>query len=265
MFGLNAAAHAELLPNPDDLQAQIGSEAIPIIVFEPHLSTAQENVPVEYVGYPAEYVLAAVLGESWREISDAIEFRALDGYASRIEVSKFTPENAFVVFSRGDGAAFTIDNLAQNERDVPLGPYYLVWNNIVNPELLAEGAGIWPYQISEILSVTESDAALLPEGLEVRYHGGAALAKAYCLNCHAINGYGGKKIDGDIAHIAKALSEENFTRWVLNPTSVRDGTTMPALSAQLDLAERTQIAKTLYNYLVHLPEIDSINDEIDAR
>ena len=165
-------------------------------VYEPHLSVGDEHVAVDYVGYPAVAVLAHLFGADWHAHAETVEFRALDGYVSRIDAARFLAEGASIVFARGDGSPFTVDNLAQNQTGVPLGPYYLVWDNVGNPALLEEGARNWPYQVAEVNLVNLSDAALLPEGLDARFHEGAALAKTHCLNCHKINGYGGGEVRG---------------------------------------------------------------------
>lgn len=253
LLSIATIASAAPLPSIDDLKSQIGSDPIVIRVFEPHLSAGENHIEVEYIGYPAESVLSLVLGQDWRAQGDAIEFRALDGYVSRIETAKFEHGNAFVVFSREDRTNFIVDNIAQNQENVPLGPYYLVWDNVSNPDLLAEGAGNWPYQVSNVLPSTVSDDALLPEGLKARYRRGAALAKVHCLNCHRINGIGGDKFDGDLAAITKSLARAYFVGWILDPSSIRSSTTVPALPAQMGEAEGVQTATALYDYLLHLP------------
>ena len=177
----------------------------------------------------------------------------MDGYISRLPVERFLSEGAFIVFARGDGAPFTVDNLAQNETGVPLGPYYLIWDNIGNPALLAEGARNWPYQVAEVNLVTLSDAALLPPGLDERLHEGAALAKTHCLSCHLVNGYGGRKFEANLAEVAKVYDEAEFVRLVLEPLSVLEETTMPPLSDRLAEDERQRIAKALFDYLNALP------------
>ena len=191
---------------------------------------------IEYVGFRAVDVLRSLFGKDWQRQGETVEFRALDGYVSRIAVSRFIEEKAFLVFARKDGKPFTVDNIAQNQEDVPLGPYYLVWDNVSSPALLKEGAGKWPYQVKEVKLVTLSDRALLPKGLEPRFRGGARLAKTHCLSCHKINGFGGEKFEGNLARIAKEMSRPEFIRWVLNPSSIRDGTTMPPLSDRLGRA-----------------------------
>lgn len=241
------------MPAVDDLQARMGAPAATVTVFEPHLSVGDEHVTVDYVGYPAVDVMSHLFGQDWQGQAETIEFRALDGYVSRIAAERFLTEAAFIVFRRGDGSPFAVDNLAQNQDDVALGPYYLVWDNIGNPALLAEGARNWPYQVAEVNLVTLSDAALLPPGLDARFHEGAALAKTHCLSCHLVNGYGGQKFEANLAEVAKVYEEADFISLVLAPLSVLEETTMPPLSDRLAEEERQRIAKALFDYLTALP------------
>ncbi|MDE0392283.1 MAG: hypothetical protein OXI57_09465 [Rhodospirillales bacterium] len=244
------------MPAVDALQAQMGAPAGTVTVYEPHLSVGDAHVAVDYVGYPAIDVMARLFGPDWQSGAETVEFRALDGYVSRLPAERFLSEGAFIVFARGDGSPFTVDNLAQNETGVPLGPYYLIWDNIGNPALLAEGARNWPYQVAEVNLVTLSDAALLPPGLDERFHEGAALAKTHCLSCHLVNGYGGRKFEANLAEVAKVYDEAEFVRLILEPLSVLEETTMPPLSDRLAEAERQRIAKALFDYLQALPVLE---------
>ena len=241
------------MPAVDDLQAQMGTPARTVTVYEPHLSVGDEHTVVDYVGYPAVDVLALLFGTDWTGQAETVEFRALDGYVLRVAADRFLTVDAFLVFGRGDGSPFTVDNLLQNQTDVPLGPYYLVWDNIGTPALLEEGPGTWIYQVAEANLVTLSDAALLPEGLDSRFQEGAALAKEHCLRCHMVNGYGGEKHEGNLAEITKEYGEAEFVSLVLAPLSVLEETTMPALSDRLAETERERIAEALYDYLNALP------------
>ena len=248
-----SAARAAELPPVERLQERMGTPAKTLTVHEPHLSLGDRRVVIEYVGYPAVDVMAEVFGDDWHEQAATVELRALDGYVSRIDVARFLEDTAFLAFARADGAPFTIDNLRQNQTDVPLGPWYLVWDNISNPALLTEGASDWPYQVHEVNLVSLSDAALLPEGLAADLHEGAELAKRYCLQCHKVNGFGGEKFPGNLAAIARVHAEPDFVRWVLYPSSVRSGTTMPPLNQRIPDHERRRIAKVLFVYLATVP------------
>ena len=251
-----SAGHAEEMPAVDDLQAQMGAPAGTITVYEPHLRVGDTHVAVDYVGYPARGVMAHLFGGDWHGQAETVEFRALDGYVSRIAIERFLTVDAFLVFARKDDSPFTVDNLGQNQADVPLGPYYLVWDNIGNPALLAEDARNWPYQVAEVNLVTLSDAALLPTGLDARFHEGAALTRTHCLSCHKVNGFGGEKSKGNLAQIAKSFTELKFVQLVLAPRSVPSKTTMPPLSDRLAEPERERIAKALFDYLKALPILE---------
>ncbi len=244
------------MPAVDDLEVQMGAPAGTVTVYEPHLSVGDEHVAVDYVGYPAVDVMMHLFGEDWASQAETVEFRALDGYVLRVAAERFLTVDAFFVFALGDGSPFTVDNLLQNQTDVPLGPYYLVWDNIGNPALIEEGPGTWIYQIAEANLVTISDAALLPEGLDARFHEGAALAKEHCLRCHLVNGYGGEKHEGNLAEITKDYEEAEFVSVVLAPLSVFEETTMPALSDRLSEDERQRIAQALFDYLTAIPVLE---------
>ena len=101
--------------------------------------------------------------------------------------------------------------------------------------------------------VSLSESALRPAGLASDLLEGAELAKRYCLQCHKVNGFGGEKHPGDLAMIAKSYSEPVFTRWVLDPSSLRGGTTMPPLYRHIPEVERLRIAKVLFDYLAAMP------------
>ena len=255
---LLSVAHADELPPVNELKERMQSPTATVAVYEPQ----EKGVPgtdetlVEYVGYPANDVMALLFGNEWHREGDTIELKARDGYVARIEVARFLAESAFLVFERADGAHFTVDNLRQNTTDVPLGPYYLVWDNVANPDLVAEGAIHWPYQVHEINRVSLSERALLPEGLDASLREGARLTRKYCLQCHKVNGFGGEKFPGNLALLARARTEAGFIQLVLTPSSVRSTSQMPPVAYRLPEDERRRIAKALFDYLIALPVVE---------
>lgn len=246
------------LPPPAELQQLLKTPPQVITVIEPHLSVAGAP-PVQraYLGYPAAQVLRQLLGADWQQAQQEIEFRALDGFVARIPAERFAKYRAHLVFARADRRApFSVDNKAQGEKDVALGPYYLVWDNLAAPELLADGGAQWPYQVAQISLRPVGSAALLPAGMSVEKWGEhAALAQKFCLSCHQINGFGGDKMPLNLAVRAKLLDERTWRQWLLNPQAVKPGTAMPALPDSMPLPEREAIAAKLHAYLTALPVV----------
>ncbi|HEX2011379.1 MAG TPA: hypothetical protein VJN44_10610 [Roseateles sp.] len=252
-LALPAVRAQSALPPPAELQQRLAAAPQHITVVEPHLSVGGREQRVSYRGWPAATLLQAWLGPQWQAPDQEIEFRALDGFVSRIPVERFASYRAYLVFARQDGAAFTVDNLAQREKNVALGPYYLVWDNVGAPELLAEGGAQWPYQVAQIALRPSSRAALLPAGLAPGHEAAAALAQKFCLSCHQVNGFGGAKMPINLAQRARQLDEGQWRRWLLEPAALKPGTTMPPLPDTLPMAEREAIATRLHAYLRALP------------
>ncbi len=249
----SVASVAAPLPEPQSLRAALAEAPAAVRVIEPHLSTRLTPVALEYRGWPAELVLDRVLGNAWRAPGVEVELRALDGYVSRIPSGRFGQYRAWFVFERVGQADFTVDNLQQNEKRVALGPWYLVWDNIRHPELIPEGGTYWPYQVTQIEASRARQDALLPAGIAPGHEVAAAQAQKYCLSCHRVNGYGGDKAPGDLARLAQVLPPADFLRWVLEPGSMRPGTTMPGLPDAMPDSERREVAQRLRQYLVAVP------------
>jgi hypothetical protein len=208
---------------------------------------------IDYLAFPVSVVLSAALGPDWRTKAETIEFRALDGYVSRIDAARLTSNKAYMAFARADLSSFTVDNLAQNEKNLPLGPYYLVWDNKEDHELLSEGARNWPYQVIDVSIFDASDAALRPPGFDPALEVGLSNVKAFCLTCHEVNGFGGEKAEGNLAIVARGLTADEFVKWTLEPSAAKPDTTMPALSTSFAEAERRAIAHSIYEYLSRVP------------
>lgn len=246
--------HAATLPDKTALARALQRPAQPVTVIEPHLSTRDDPVRIQYLGWPAEVVLDNLLGAAhWRKPGVDVEFRALDGYVSRIPAERFTQYQAYWVVERVGHPTFTVDNLKQNEKAVSLGPYYLVWDNIKAPELVPEGGSFWPYQVAEVRASESRLQSLLPGQMVERYKASAADIQKHCLNCHQVNGYGGDKRPTNLAQEVRKLSDAEFHAWVMEPNRVKPGTTMPALADAMAQADRMELANRLLDYLRAVP------------
>lgn len=246
-------ARAEPLPPPPALQALLSHAPQRVTVVEPHLSVQGRHTQVEYLGWPAEQVFERLLGPGWQRPGMEVVFQALDGYVSRIPTERFGRHRAHLVMARVGQAEFTVDNLAQNQARVPLGPYYLIWDNVRSPELLPEGGSFWPYQVHDVSLQPSRLQALLPGDMAGRYQAVATEVQKLCLSCHQINGFGGQKWPGNLAQQARALGDDTFLRWVLAPSSLKPGTQMPPIADQRPQAEREVLARQVLDYLKALP------------
>jgi hypothetical protein len=247
---------AEKLPQPAALESFSGAHPMTVTVVEPHESTPGHSVAAAYLAFPAPVALAAALGPDWATKARAIEFRALDGYVSYVSVARLTGGKAYLAFARADGRPFAVDNVAQNQNDVPLGPYYLIWDNRNDPDLIAKGDQDWPYQVADVSFAPDADAALRPAGIDPSLEAGLVSAKDNCLTCHKVNGYGGNKAAGDLAVVARGMSRSDLVRWALDPSAVDRRTTMPALTPNAPEPERRKVADSIYEYLSRVPVVD---------
>lgn len=249
----SAQANTDQLPDPSAMRSLLESPAVVVRVKEPHLSSKSKAVLVQYRGWPAARVLDKWLGKAWRTPGVEIEFRALDGYVSHIPFERFQKYRAYLVFERLGHPSFSVDNRLQNEKNIPLGPYYLVWDNLKSPELVADGATYWPYQVTQLRVGKARLDALLPKGMDANYGESAALAQKYCLSCHQVNGYGGDKSPVNLAQVAKTSTRDSFMQWTLQPGQAKPGTTMPGLPDTLPASEREAVARKLFEYFLTLP------------
>jgi hypothetical protein len=80
-------ALAEKIPSPDALE-QLSALPVTLSVIEPHLSTPEHPVAVDYLAFPAPVVISAAVGPEWEAKTKTIEFRAFDGYVSRIDIAR---------------------------------------------------------------------------------------------------------------------------------------------------------------------------------
>lgn len=144
------AAHAAPLPAPAEAAALVGTAEATVEVRNPHLALGADAPRIAFRGFAAAPLLDALLGPAWRDGGRAIEFRAADGYVSSIPAAQFERYPAWLVYRRADGADFVSDNVYQGRHAVPLGPWYLVWDNIGSPDLIPLGDHYWPYQVIDV-------------------------------------------------------------------------------------------------------------------
>lgn len=248
IFGVGAVLANDVnLPTPS---AHLeGLTPVAITVIEPHESQPLKPVEITYKGYPAVPVLDQLLGVGWRTSNALVSFEAKDGYLSMIPASRLTQYPAYFVYANARGDDFSVETPPLNQR-VPLGPWYLVWDNVLNSDLRADGATYWPYQVTRVGLVDQARLArLMPPMLPERYKEGAQLTLKYCLSCHRVNGVGGSKLPIDLGQWAAGQSFAQMATWVLDPAAKNPLTGMPPLAPERPAAERQRMARQIYGYL----------------
>jgi hypothetical protein len=88
---------------------------------------------------------------------DEVLFTCVDGYQPVLPSDRFNRHASYLACRRLDQQAFNIQNRFQGQKDVPLGPFYLVWDNLQSKELRDQGANAWAYQIVGVDLVNFAD------------------------------------------------------------------------------------------------------------
>jgi hypothetical protein len=254
VWPLAPISRAGTLPSPSDFATTSGVAPTALTVIEPHESRPGRPVEIAYLAFPAPALLSAALGADWDAKSNGIVFRARDGYVSRVAIAPLKSGKAWLAFARADRSPFTVHNLDQSETNVPLGPYYLIWDNRADSDWAEQGSTDWPYQVTSV-TYGAPETALRPPGFDPAFKPGLDKARARCLPCHSVNGYGGEKASGDLAAIARSLPRTAFLQWVLTPAKAEPTTTMPPMSPNLPEDDRQADARAIYDYLSHVPHI----------
>ena len=216
-----------------------------IEVFEPH--ERQNRI---YRVLPLKTILDNVFGKDWEKAQEIV-FTAIDGFQPSVPVKKFLHHDAYFAFANADTGPFTLINKLQNNEAVPLGPLYLVWDNLRSKELLETWVSDMPYQVKAIdLKMKEPFPNMLPPpGSAKQVWRGFEHFRTHCAACHTINGDGGGKAP-ELNYPVSAveyISPEYLERWILAPQTIRYNTRMPALGEEI--SSREKVAAEIIAYL----------------
>lgn len=225
---------------------QLPSKAV-LRVFEPY-----EGQAVEFRAVPLNAVLDAVYGESWRD-RDEVLLTCRDGYQPSFPVSRLLAFDAWLAVDRIDSEGFSILKLERGARTrVDLSPFYLVWDNLSDMELRAQGDYGWPYQLVG-LDLIDAHARFPlmtpPGGAGESVAAGFAAFRMHCTRCHKINGEGGT-IGPELNSPVNATEFREtawLTQWIDNPASLLATARMPRLNP--NLKDRKRLIDDLIAYL----------------
>ena len=210
---------------------------------------------IELEGFAFLAVLDLSFGTQWREWNH-LQINCLDGYEVLIPVKNVIQNHPWLAFRRVDSQKFKLirrDLLPS--REIDLSPFYLVWNSSSEPQMKDTSVFPWPFQISQMGPMKASKTAAQPViryGASKNVIQGFSLFQSHCMNCHSINGKGGK-VGPELAHPRSPTEYWNrkfLKMWVLQPTSIRSDAKMPAFDE--NIPEREKKVDQILDYLSDL-------------
>ena len=217
-----------------------------VTVMDPY-----EKEPAQFLAFDLSEVLDAVYSPSWHD-EEEIVFTCLDGYQPVIPVARVKAHSAWLAFKRTDQGHFTILKKESGEhKTIELAPYYVVWENLDDSQILMEADYGWPYQLVGMDLVRSEDRfkAMTPSReAPAQVQAGFAAFRIHCIHCHKINGVGGQigpELNGGVR--PAALRESAWLRqWISTPDSTKPNTRMPALNPALPNRDETMDALIAY-------------------
>ncbi|MFP6630978.1 MAG: hypothetical protein VCC67_18290 [Myxococcota bacterium] len=258
---LRFARHGELLASRSLSWMRAVSAPTAVRVFEPY-----EEDEVVFEAVSLETILDAVYTPSWRDRPDLLfVFRCSDGYEPTVPVGRALEHRAWLAFARersgpvpSGQTGFTIYKLESGERKlIPLAPFYLIWDNLDDELLRAEGDYGWPYQLVGIDLARAEDRfprMVPPATTSVYALEGFAAFRVHCSRCHAIDGEGGT-IGPDLqapVNITRVRSREWLQRWIADPSQILPTSRMPRFQRKVPTPSR--VIDQIIAYLSALAE-----------
>jgi mono/diheme cytochrome c family protein len=239
---------AEDLPEPGELLKATGLSGQYVTVLEPHESDSSHQTHVTYLAVQANKVLDQLFGHEWRSADNDIVFSATDGYQFAANAERFLRYKAYLAYGRADAKPFAlVNNKGQNTE---LGPYYLIWDNLDDPDVVKQGAYGWPYQVVRVdVRPVSAYAPMLPDGISRQAEEGFDIFKEYCLTCHQIAGIGGHKLPADLRTLVCSLKDAELDALIDRPGEAVQTAGMPPLDPQLQGEGRRQTIALIMAYL----------------
>ena len=239
--------HSEPVAMRDLERLRAAVPAQPVSVFDPY-----EERAVEFEAFAFDAVLDAVYGRGWRDEEEVL-FRCRDGYQPTVPVERILAHRAWLAFARRDRNDFTLRKRESGVvKRIELAPFYLVWDNLEDPALRADGDYGWPYQLIALNMIRARDhfpkmapAASAPAAVQA----GFGAFRVHCSRCHTINGEGGS-IGPELNGAAPAVEVRDaawLRRWIDEPSRVLETARMPRINPTLP--DRERVIDDIIHYL----------------
>jgi cytochrome c2 len=210
--------------------------AVPVRTIRVH--DPYEAREVEFQAFAFDAVLDAAYGDGWREEEELL-FRCRDGYEPTVPVARILDHPARLAFARADRDAFTLRKRESGVlQQIALDPFYLVWENLDDEALRADGDYGWPYQVVGVELIRARDhfpKMVPPASASASAQAGFTAFRAQCSRCHAVNGEGGTvgpELNGPVPFV-RLRDRDWLRRWIDDPAAVLPTARMPRVNPAL--------------------------------
>jgi len=161
-------------------------EELTVAVADPYYEK-----PKRFLAWPLRCVLEQGFGALTELASQELLLRALDGYTRVTEGSVLLEPGGYLAFADAERPAGGFDPIDYRQADP--APFYVIWKGAGERDVVRYP---WPYQLAEIEVVRAVDRfpRAVPPGAEPGSPArrGFDVFRKSCLQCHAINGDGGR-------------------------------------------------------------------------
>lgn len=215
-----------------------GAEPRSVSAAELRAACATETVEVDdpyyerrkrFRAWPLRCVLEQGLGTLGADFAaQDVLLRALDGYTRASDGAVLLEPGGYVAFADAERPAGGFDPIDYRQADP--APFYVIWKGAGERDVVRYP---WPYQLAEIAVVRVEDR--FPHAVPPGAEPGSAAARGFavfrrsCLQCHAINGDGGRV--GPELNVPRSIveyrPEAQLRAFIRDPGSFRY-TQMPA-------------------------------------
>lgn len=216
-------------------------------VFEPY-----EQREVAFLALRLDAVLDAIYGTRWRSEEELL-FTCRDGYQPTVPVARVLAHRAWLAFERPGTPAFSIEKLESGRvQDVSLAPFYLIWENLADATVRAEGDYGWPYQLVgvELIRARDRFPQLAPPAdASPAARRGFREFRIHCSRCHPLNGEGGG-IGPELNAAANPAGRRDpawLRRWIDAPSQIAPTARMEPLNPSLP--DRDAVLDAIVAYL----------------
>jgi mono/diheme cytochrome c family protein len=205
-------------------QLQASCEASVVAVDDPYYRD-----PKRFHAWSLGCVLEQGLGApSTAFVEQEVLLRAHDGYTRATRGAVLVEPGGYLAFADADRAGGGFDPI--DFREANPAPYFLIWKGAGERNTVRYP---WPYQLAviEVVRIEERFPHLVPTGAEVGSlaRRGFAVFRESCLQCHAVNGEGGRV--GPELNVPQSIvdyrPEAQLRAFIRNPQAFRY-TQMPA-------------------------------------